>query len=67
MIQNGLDLTIKQLKRANYNSPWAIWEGLLPERYLYLRFGGLISGRTNFWTGLLLEFYGINTRENVFH
>ena len=43
MFQNGLGLTIKT---TNSNSPWAnIWEGLLPEGHLRLRFGGLIFGR----------------------
>ena len=38
--QNGLGLTIKT---ATSDSPWAyIQEGLLLERYLRLRFGGLI-------------------------
>ena len=56
------------------NSPWAyIWEGLLLEGFLRLRFGGLIFGRAYyyyyfiylfifFWGGgggLLSEFYGI--------
>ena len=32
-------------KTASTNSPWAyIWEGLLSEGYLRLRFGGLILG-----------------------
>ena len=44
--QNGLGLTIKT---ANTNSPWAyIWEGLLSEGYLRLRFEGLISRRVIF-------------------
>ena len=39
-------------KRASTNSPWAyIWEGLLPEGFLRLRFGGLIFGRTYFFWG----------------
>ena len=54
--QNGLGLTIKtaeqhyenslkQLKTASTNSPWAcILEGLLWERFLRLRFEGLIWG-----------------------
>ena len=34
------------IKTANCNSPWAyIQEGLLSERYLHLRFWGLIFGR----------------------
>ena len=54
--QNGLGLTIKtaqikdyknslkQLKTASTNSPWAyIQEGLLSEGFLRLRFGGLLS------------------------
>ena len=33
-------------KTASTNSPWAyIWEGLLLEGFLHLRFGGLIFGR----------------------
>ena len=36
-----------------------IWEGLLSEGYLCLRFGGLIFGRAYFWVSLLSEFYGI--------
>ena len=32
-------------KTASFNSPWAyIWEGLLSEGFLRLRFGGLFSG-----------------------
>ena len=51
---NGMNLTIKT---ANPNSPWAyIWEGLLSEKYLHLRFGGLICRRAYFWRGLLSEF-----------
>ena len=47
--QNGLDLT---MKTVSTNSPWAyIWEGLLSEGYLRLRFGGLIFGRTYFGGG----------------
>ena len=52
--QNGFGLSIKtakntnslkQLKTANPNRPWAyFWEGLLSEGYLRLRFGGLIFG-----------------------
>ena len=39
-LQNGLK---KQPKTTNTNSPCAcIWEGLLSEGYLCLRFGGLI-------------------------
>ena len=58
----GLDNknSLKQLKPANTNTPWAcIWEGLFSEEYLYLRFGGLIFGRAYFRRGLLSEFYGI--------
>ena len=44
--------SLKQLKTANSNSPWAyIREGLLSEGYLHLRFGGLIFGRTFFSEG----------------
>ena len=36
-------------KTASTNSPWAyIWEGLLSEGFLRLRFGGLIFGRAYF-------------------
>ena len=39
-------------KTASTNSPWAyIWEGLLSEGYLRLRFGGLIFGGLIFWGG----------------
>ena len=39
-------------KTASTNSPWAyIWEGLLSEGFLYLRFGGLIFGRAYFFFG----------------
>ena len=39
----------KQLKTANHIHPWAyIQEGLLSERYLHLRFWGLIFGRAYF-------------------
>ena len=34
---------------ANANSPWAyLWEGLLSEGYLRLRFGVLLFGRAYF-------------------
>ena len=58
------DNNLKQLKTANSNSPRAyIWEGLLSEGYLRLRFWGLIFGRVYlfnfFFEGRLLsEFYG---------
>ena len=46
-------------KTASTNSPWAyIWEGLLSEGFLRLRFGGPISRGG----GLLSEFYGILNR-----
>ena len=46
-IQNELDLTIKT---ASTNSPWDyIWEGLLLEGYLHLRFGGLTFGRAYYY------------------
>ena len=49
--QNGLGLTIKT---ASINSPWAyIWEGLLSEGFVRLRFGGLIFGRAYFLGGLI--------------
>ena len=39
-------------KTASTISPWAyIWEGLLLEGFLHLRFGGLIFGRAYFWGG----------------
>ena len=56
----GLDNknSLKQVKTATTNSPWAyIWEGLFSEGFLRLRFGGLIFGRAYFWGGLQLEFY----------
>ena len=38
------------MKTVSTNSPWAyIWEGLLSEGYLRLRFGGLIFGRPCFF------------------
>ena len=47
-------------KTASTNSLWAyIWEGLLSEGFLRLRFGGVILGRAYFREGLLSEFYGI--------
>ena len=58
--QNGLDLTttLKQLKTANLNCPWPyIWEGLLWEGYLRLRFGTLIFGWVDFRR--VSKFYGI--------
>ena len=48
----GLDNknSLKQLKTASTNSPWAyIREGLLSEGFLCLRFGGLIFGRAYFF------------------
>ena len=50
-------------KTADSNSPWAyIWEGLLSEGYLRLRFGGFIFGRLIFGRAyhlllLLLNFF----------
>ena len=42
--------SLKQLKTASTNSPWAYFrEGLLLEGYLRLRFGGLIFGRAYFF------------------
>ena len=42
--------SLKQLKTASTNSPWAyIREGLLLEGFLRLRFGGLVFGRAYFW------------------
>ena len=54
------DNSPKQLKIATSNGPWACtWKGLLSERYLRLRFRGLIFGRaSDFGRGLLSEFYG---------
>ena len=55
----GLDNknSLKQLKTASTNSPWAyIQEGLLLEGFLRLRFRGLIFGRAYFWRRLLSEF-----------
>ena len=58
----------KQLKPADSHrkSPWVyIWEGLLSEANLRLRFGGLILWRANFFLwgggggGLSPGFYGI--------
>ena len=50
--------SLKQLKTANTNSPWAyIREGLLAEGFMGLRFGGLNFERAYFWRGLS-EFYG---------
>ena len=48
--KNGLGLTIKQL-HCSTNSQWAyIWEGLLLEGVLRLRFGGLILwGGAYYW------------------
>ena len=48
-------------KTASTNSPWpSIWEGLLLEGFLRLRFGGLIFGRAYFGGGgLLSESLGI--------
>ena len=64
--QNGVWLvntnSLKQLKTANSNSPWAyIWKGLLSEGFLCLRFRGLILGGGFFWWGggLLSECYGV--------
>ena len=65
--------SIKQLKTASTNSPWAyIQEGLLSEGFLHLRFGRLIFVSAYFiyfiilllyffggGGGLLSEFYGI--------
>ena len=60
------DNSLKQLKIASTNSPWAyIREGLLSKGFLHLRFGGLIFGEAYFLFcfggagGLLAEFYGI--------
>ena len=70
VFQNGIGLgnknslkhyenSLKQLKTANTNSPWAyIREGVLLEGFLHLRFEGLILWRAYFWGYLLSEFYG---------
>ena len=56
MFQNGLGLTIKT---ASANSPWTyVWESLLSEGFLLLKFGGRIFGRAFFWGGVLSGFYG---------
>ena len=53
--QNGVGLTIKT---ATTSSPWAyIWEGLLSEGFLHLRFWGLIFGRAYFWEGFFFLFF----------
>ena len=45
-------------KTASTNSPWAyVWEGLLSEGFLCLRFEGFIFRGAYFWGGLS-EFYG---------
>ena len=47
--------SLKQLKTASTNSPWAyIRKGLLSEGFLRLRFGGLIFGRAYFFGGGLI-------------
>ena len=54
-------------KTASTNSSWAyIWEGLLSEGFLGLRFGGLIFGRAYFLVGLLSEFYGISIQMPIY-
>ena len=80
--QNGLGLTIKtaeqhyqsslkQLKTASINSPWAyILEGLLSEGFLRLRLEGLIfgaGGGAYFGRSLLSEFYGISKTQSNRH
>ena len=63
MFQNGLGFTIKT---SSTNSPWAyIWEDLLSEGFVRLRFGGLIFGRAYFFGGLLLEFYCIRYKKRM--
>ena len=53
--KNSLKKLRKQPKTASTSRLWAlIWEGLLSEGYLRLRFGGLILG------GGLSEFYGMS-------
>ena len=48
--KNTKDKSLKQLKTANINRPWAYnWEGLLSEGYLRLRFGGPIFERAYFF------------------
>ena len=47
--------SLKQLKTASANSPWAyIREGLLSEGFLRLRFGGLIFREGLFLGGLII-------------
>ena len=44
-------------KTASTNSPWAyIWEGLLSEGFLHLRFGGLIFGRAYYQNFMVVCF-----------
>ena len=46
--------SLKQLKTASTNIQWAyIWEGVLLEGYLRLRFGGFIYWKAYFW-GLII-------------
>ena len=47
--------SLKQLKTARTNSPWAyVWEGSLSEGFLCLRFGDLFSGGLIFLGGLII-------------
>ena len=51
--------SLKQVKTANPNSPWAfIWEGLLSEGSLHLSFGGLIFGRAYYYYYFFFFFLG---------
>ena len=57
--------SLKKLKTSNPNSLMGLYLGglflkILSERYLHLKFGGLIFGRAYFWGSLLSEFYGIH-------
>ena len=46
-------------KTASINSPWAyIWEGLLSEGFLRLRFGELIFGRAYYYYYYFFFFWG---------
>ena len=50
--KNSLKHVENRLKQLSTNSPWAyIWEGLLSEGFLRLRFEGLILGGLIFWGG----------------
>ena len=42
-----------------------IWRGDLTARFLRYRFGGLIFGGAYTWRGLLSEFYGISSENDL--